>query len=311
MVDDVPSRQAIVAGGQVDDVAPGDPLRLWAPWRMGYVGGGVAESGCLFCNRLAAGDDVRSLILYRGEHAFVMMNLFPYNTGHVMIAPTQHVPSPEEASDATLAAMTALLRPLLRALRRVLRADGFNIGLNVGAVAGAGVAAHLHQHVVPRWQGDANFMPILASTMVLPELIPVTYAKLRAELQRELSGAGEKATEVTLVVLSNDRSRVLLTRTAGKVGLLAAVAGPEEPIWRAAAQALVSLDVPADLIGWAGTARADATGPVALTFALPAPFSRRAGQRLADLQAAVTTLGTAEDRDAVRHALANLAPEAI
>src|SRR5262249_61815597 len=118
----------------------------------------------------AADDDVRSLILYRGDRVFVIMNLFPYNTGHVMIVPNDHVPSPESADEATLSAIGTLLRPTLRALRRALNADGFNVGVNVGAVAGAGVADHLHQHVVPRWQGDANFMPILASTMVLPEL---------------------------------------------------------------------------------------------------------------------------------------------
>src|SRR5690606_12213301 len=120
-------------------------------------------------------------IVHRGESAFLIMNLFPYNTGHLMIVPNEHVASPEAASEAAIQGMAALLPPTLRALRRVLTCDGFNVGFNIGDVAGAGVAGHLHQHIVPRWKGDANFMPILASTMVLPELIPVTYAKVRAE----------------------------------------------------------------------------------------------------------------------------------
>ncbi|MGH2614261.1 MAG: HIT family protein, partial [Thermomicrobiales bacterium] len=148
---------------------PGANLeRLWTPWRMPYVAGGVRESGCIFCNRLTENDDVRTLILHRADRAFVIMNLYPYNTGHVMIVPNAHVASPEDADPELLAQMAALRGPVLRTLRRALSPEGFNLGLNVGAVAGAGVTGHLHEHVVPRWQGDANFMPILASTMVLP-----------------------------------------------------------------------------------------------------------------------------------------------
>src|SRR5215213_2026094 len=155
---------------------------LWTPWRMRYVAGVDREEGCIFCNRLAEEDDVQSLILHRGERAFVIMNLYPYNTGHLMIVPNAHVASPEDADPDVMREMAELRGPVLRALRRALFPDGFNLGLNVGAPAGAGVADHLHEHVVPRWQGDANFMPILAATTVMPELIPVTYAKLRAEL---------------------------------------------------------------------------------------------------------------------------------
>ena len=159
---------------------------LWTPWRMRYVAGADHEEGCIFCNRLAEEDDVQSLILHRGPLTFVIMNLYPYNTGHLMIVPNAHVASPEDADPEVMREMAELRAPLLRALRRALSADGFNLGLNVGAPAGAGVADHLHEHVVPRWQGDANFMPILASTMVMPELVPVTYAKVRAELAVEL-----------------------------------------------------------------------------------------------------------------------------
>ena len=158
---------------------------------MPYVVDGGARAGCIFCNRLDEEDDVGSLILHRGDRAFVIMNLFPYNTGHVMIVPNEHVSSPEIAESESLAAVAALEGPVLRALRRSLSCDGFNLGLNVGAIAGAGVTDHMHQHVVPRWVGDANFMPILASTVVLPELIPVTYAKTRAEIGRELGIGAE------------------------------------------------------------------------------------------------------------------------
>src|SRR5215203_2936655 len=123
--------------------------------------------------------------------------------------------------------MAELRAPLLRALRRALSADGFNLGLNVGAPAGAGVADHLHEHVVPRWQGDANFMPILASTTVMPELIPVTYAKLRAELAAELA-SGDR---VTALVILGDRRRVLVD-AGGRLPL--AVPRDNESIWRAA-----------------------------------------------------------------------------
>jgi ATP adenylyltransferase len=246
-----------------------DLERLWTPWRMRYVGGGAAEAGCLFCSRLADDDDVASLIVYRGDLAFVIMNLFPYNTGHVMLVPNQHVASPETADPAALAALTALAPPTLRALRRCLACDGFNLGLNIGAVAGAGVTDHLHQHVVPRWLGDANFMPILAATMVLPELIPITYAKVRAELERELSGRADTA----VVALAADGRRVL-TISDGRLPI--ARAAPTEPLWRAARRTVDDLGGgPADVIGWAGPNRTGATTPaLALRLGHPAAGSR-------------------------------------
>src|SRR5215212_7286911 len=173
---------------------------------MRYVAGVDREEGCIFCNRLGEEDDVQSLILHRGEQAFVIMNLYPYNTGHLMVVPNDHVASPEDADPEAMREMAELRGPVLRALRRALSPDGFNLGLNVGAPAGAGVADHLHEHVVPRWQGDANFMPILASTMVMPELIPVTYAKLRAELAAELV-SGNQAMDLVIV---GDGTRVLV-----------------------------------------------------------------------------------------------------
>src|SRR5688572_16674807 len=173
---------------------------------MRYINGADREEGCIFCNRFAEHDDVQSLILHRGQRVFVIMNLYPYNTGHLMIVPNAHIASPEDGDPDAMREMAELRSPVLRALRRALSPDGFNLGLNVGAPAGAGVADHLHEHVVPRWLGDANFMPILASTTVMPELIPVTYAKLRAELSRELTGRDT----VTSLILSGDGQTVLV-----------------------------------------------------------------------------------------------------
>lgn len=287
-----------------ESTLPTTQERLWTPWRMRYVGGGAGEPGCLFCNRLAADDDVRSLILHRGDQAFVIMNLFPYNTGHVMIVPNDHLASPETADESTLAGMGVVLRPSLRALRRALNADGFNVGINVGAIAGAGVADHLHQHVVPRWQGDANFMPILASTMVLPELIPVTYAKLRAELERELAGLADTVVAVKLVILVEDSSGVLIRETGHQVEFPSVSAQPGQAIWRAMGSFMTDEGIDAVLAGWAGPTRADSTGAAALTY--------RASRSTGSLRALTVDRALAElpadDRSTLRDAIANLAP---
>jgi ATP adenylyltransferase len=233
----VPPPSAVPSGGQE---------WLWTPWRMRYVAGAHREEGCIFCNRLAEQDDVRSLILHRGERAFVIMNLYPYNTGHLMIVPNAHVASPEDAEPGVMWEMAELRRPVLRTLRRALSPDGFNLGLNVGAPAGAGVADHLHEHVVPRWQGDANFMPILAATMVMPELIPVTYAKIRAELAAELAFASQ----VTALVIVDDRARILVD-SAGRLPEIVPREG--EAIWAAAIRDARERDADdAELLGWAG-----------------------------------------------------------
>jgi ATP adenylyltransferase len=287
--------------------------RLWSPWRMRYVGGQVAEEGCLFCNRLAASEDVRSLILHRGQRVFLIMNLFPYNTGHLMIVPFEHVSSPEEAEPAALAEMATLLPGTIRALHRVLACDGFNIGINVGTVAGAGIADHLHQHIVPRWEGDANFMPILASTMVLPELIPVTYAKTRAELVRELGAvAGDGgAPTVTCVVLTPDLRQVLVLGDGEQWRMPTAAARPSEAVWRAAVRAVDEL-VPdgAELVGWAGPT---ATGSAAIGLAFRAggasPELRPPpGARARSIPAEAADQRAVPDSQAVRWALARVDP---
>ena len=150
--------------------------RLWAPWRLEYVAGGADQPGCIFCDR--AGDD--DLVVHRGRLAFALMNLYPYSNGHLMIAPYRHVPRPGDLDGAERAEMWELLDAALGSLSRAMSPDGFNAGLNLGRVAGAGVEHHLHLHVVPRWNGDTNFMPVLADVKVMPEHITRTAEKLRA-----------------------------------------------------------------------------------------------------------------------------------
>src|SRR5215218_441096 len=241
-----------------DEVDDAPPRRLWSPWRMRYVGGDAAEPGCIFCNRIGGNDDVDSLILYRAPLSCAIMNLFPYNTGHIMLVPNEHVASPEDASLDALTEIAALLPKVLRALRRVLACHGFNIGLNVGSVAGAGVAEHMHQHVVPRWNGDANFMPILAGTTVMPELIPVTYSKLRAELSRE-SGT-DSSVAVRWVLLDRNGEYVWLNAGAE---LPVVRPEPDAAIWRTVIEAAVGAGAGASVrvAGWAGSSRSDKGQP--------------------------------------------------
>ncbi|MDI3339332.1 MAG: NUDIX domain-containing protein [Sphaerobacter sp.] len=232
---------------------------------MRYVGGETREPGCIFCTRPAAGDDVAELILHRSTSAFVIMNLYPYNTGHVMVVPYQHAATLEDLDPETVSDLFGLLPWVTRAQQRALRCEGFNIGLNIGSVAGAGVAEHLHVHVVPRWEGDANFMPILANTMVLPELIPVTYAKLRAELA--VSGLGRGAGDDAVpqagaVVLLPAEGQVALRRAAdGTIVLPKGHIEPGEAVWKAAVREVrEEMGLEAQVAGWAGTARFSAGG---------------------------------------------------
>ncbi len=222
---------------------------LWTPWRMKYVGGAKKEPGCVFCRNLDAADDRESLILHRDQTACVIMNLYPYNTGHTMIVPRDHCSSPELASPESILALASLQAPLLRATRRALRCEGFNLGMNVGAVAGAGITEHLHEHVVPRWVGDANFMPVLSNTKVLPEMIPVTYAKLRAELTRELHDSAE-----VLCAVFNHDHQVLVDRSGHVPQSL--IKG-DDAVWMIAALAVKEIcGTSVDLTGWAGAGQA-------------------------------------------------------
>jgi ATP adenylyltransferase len=153
--------------------------RLWAPWRMEYINSArEGEGGCIFCELPAEGDDEKNYILTRGEKAFVILNKFPYNSGHLMIAPFRHVGEVEQLEDEEALDLDHLLQKSLKALKEAMSPDGFNIGMNLGRVAGAGVPDHVHWHVVPRWSGDTNFMPVVGETKVLPELLHESYRRL-------------------------------------------------------------------------------------------------------------------------------------
>jgi ATP adenylyltransferase len=156
--------------------------RLWAPWRMTYVGGGAAPAGCLFCNALGQRDDRQRLVLLRGSLAFLILNAYPYTPGHLMAVVNRHVATVAEATPEELAEAMRLVGLASTTLRAEYRSDGFNIGINQGRVAGAGVEDHLHIHVVPRWNGDTNFMPVLGDVRVLPEALEKTYDRLRSRL---------------------------------------------------------------------------------------------------------------------------------
>jgi ATP adenylyltransferase len=158
---------------------------LWAPWRMEFIKA-PKPSGCFFCEAAAAdpSDDATHLVLARGESALVILNRYPYNNGHVMIAPYAHLANLEDVPVAPANELMVLTQRSLRVLRQVLTPQGFNLGINAGKIAGAGVADHVHQHVVPRWDGDTNFMPVVADTKVLNESLTNSYQQLRAGFDR-------------------------------------------------------------------------------------------------------------------------------
>ena len=154
-----------------------EQTNLWAPWRLAYIKG-EKEPGCIFCTRLARSTDEKDFILCRGERSFVILNAFPYTNGHLMIVPFDHISEVETLADATLAEMDQLLKQSITALKKAFAPQGFNIGWNIGRCAGAGVEEHVHEHVVPRWNGDTNFMPVLADVTVIPDILADTWRAL-------------------------------------------------------------------------------------------------------------------------------------
>jgi ATP adenylyltransferase len=153
------------------------PERLWAPWRLEYIQSADEQPGCVFC--LAGdGDDAERLVVHRGSRAFVLLNRFPYASGHLMVAPARHVGEYRDLDDEEALELHRLARSGLAALGETYGPQGFNLGWNLGRIAGAGVVDHVHLHVVPRWAGDTNFMPVLADVRVLPEHLEATRLKL-------------------------------------------------------------------------------------------------------------------------------------
>lgn len=158
---------------------------IWAPWRIQYI----LEAGkgsCILCEKPRQGKDEPNLILHRGDSSFIILNAFPYNPGHLMVAPYRHVGRLEDLTDVESKEHFDMIKLGVRLLTELIAPAGFNIGMNLGKVAGAGVEDHLHTHIVPRWQGDTNFMPVVSNTRVLPEALAATYSKLKDGIRRIL-----------------------------------------------------------------------------------------------------------------------------
>jgi ATP adenylyltransferase len=158
--------------------------RLWSPWRYRYVSKAAPTDACIFCAKPARNEDREDLIVFRGERNFVLLNLYPYTSGHLMVAPYEHVATLEAAAEETLAELMLLTRRAQRHLREIYKAPGYNVGMNIGEAAGAGVAGHIHMHVLPRWPGDANFMTSVAETRVIPEDLETAWSRLRDAFAR-------------------------------------------------------------------------------------------------------------------------------
>ena len=157
---------------------------LWTPWRYHYVRQAGPEQACLFCEVLQGKQDAETLIFFRGRHNFILLNRYPYTTGHSMVAPYEHVAELDQAAPDALAEMIHLCQRLQRALAAEYKPEGYNLGMNLGRVAGAGVAGHLHMHVLPRWGGDTSFMTTVGETRLEPEDLATTYRKLRTHFNK-------------------------------------------------------------------------------------------------------------------------------
>ncbi len=152
---------------------------LFAPWRMQYISAPKEGDGCIFCDLPLENRDEENLILFRGDSCFVIMNAFPYNPGHLMVAPYRHTAEYEALGNEELMEMQLLAGRCIRALKQSMSPQGFNMGVNLGKVAGAGFDGHLHLHIVPRWNGDTNFMPVFSEVRVVAECLGATYKKLK------------------------------------------------------------------------------------------------------------------------------------
>jgi len=154
--------------------------QIWAPWRIEYIQMEKPE-GCILCDKPKQKDDAANYILYRGDKNFIIMNSYPYNPGHLMVAPYRHLANLEELTDEERREHLDIVSRAIRILKREFNPGGFNIGINIGRVAGAGIDDHVHTHIVPRWQGDTNFMPVIANVRVMPEALAETYEKLKGK----------------------------------------------------------------------------------------------------------------------------------
>lgn len=162
---------------------------LWAPWRLNYIvnavdkeAGTAPPDGCFLCRYRDDTRDAENYVVDRSEHSLIVLNRFPYNNGHLLVAPREHKATLEELSEAELLDLQVQVRRMVQLLKLVMEPDGFNVGLNLGRVAGAGLPGHLHWHIVPRWNGDVNFMPVISDTKVIPQSLDALYQLLRTDL---------------------------------------------------------------------------------------------------------------------------------
>ena len=158
---------------------------LWTPWRYAYVSTAEKTTGCVFCDAVKAGDDRKVLIVYRGQHCFVILNMYPYTPGHVMIVPYAHLDELRKLPTDAAQEMMELSQRMESVLRELYRPNGINLGMNIGKAAGAGIAGHIHMHVLPRWVADANFVSVVGETRVLPETLEETWKRMSAALGGE------------------------------------------------------------------------------------------------------------------------------
>jgi len=157
---------------------------LWTPWRYAYVSTAEKTAGCVFCDAVNAGDDRKVLIVYRGHNCFIILNMFPYTPGHVMIVPYEHLDELRKLPSEAAQEMMELSQRMESILRELYHPDGVNLGMNIGKAAGAGIAGHIHMHVLPRWVADANFLSVVSETRVLPETLEETWKRMTAALRK-------------------------------------------------------------------------------------------------------------------------------
>ncbi len=165
--------------------------RIWAPWRVQYITAGN-PGGCIFCDKPNSDAEEGEFILYKGDKAFILLNAYPYNNGHLMVAPYRHTADISSLSDEEMLSVMKLIALSKDVLAEAFSPDGYNVGINLGQTAGAGIADHLHVHIVPRWNGDTNFMPVIGDTKVMPQALADTYQQLRAALSRIEERGGRK-----------------------------------------------------------------------------------------------------------------------
>ncbi len=176
--------------------------QLWAPWRLAFIEQVSHGSGCIFCEKPALHQDEKTFLLWRGRHSYVLMNIYPYNNGHLLIAPYRHIASLEDLPETVLLDMLRLVQRSIKAVRKAYAPEGFNVGVNQGKTAGAGIEHHIHLHIVPRWSADTNFMPLLGETRVLPQHLKASYARLKAAF-----GVGRSASAGPRRARATPRSR--------------------------------------------------------------------------------------------------------